>query len=218
MPTKKLENKIKTLTLKFLNINSVNQSEQNVLVTSFDITEFASLISPENFIRIAYKRINEKLLTIEEYQLKYFGSTTKILCGIFLDNELIYQNFQYLDCRENYYKNTINNNKNICDNGVELDLNGQDCEYFDDGTNWEELAGFNDIQKEKNIKLEKNYKGMKKKLHSYINKNNTILNDDIPINNDKNLLNNNDNTSIDNDTNLLNNDDDNDDDNSIILI
>lgn len=147
MPTKKLENKIKTLILKFLNINGANQNDQTILISSFDITEFASLIFPENFIRIAYKKINEKLLTIEEYQLRYFGTTTKVLCGIILDNELIYQNFQYMDCRENYYKNTINNNKNICNNGVELDLNGQDCEYVDDGTNWEKLAGINTIQK-----------------------------------------------------------------------
>lgn len=194
MPTKKLENKVKTLTLKFLNINSVNQNEQNILITSFDITEFASLISPENFIRIAYKRINEKLLTIEEYQLKYFGSTTKVLCGIILDNELIYQNFQYLDCRENYYKNTINNNKNICDNGVELDLSGNDCEYFDDGTNWEELAGFNIIKKENIIKTKilnkdndinnKDDEGIKKNINSSVNKNNNLItNNENPLDN-----------------------------------
>lgn len=187
---KKITPKAKTLTLKMLNITNSNPEEHTFLISSFDVIDFATFIVPNNYIKISYTLVNDiDNIKVEEYSLKYCGIPIRILCGISLDNSILYENYQYLDCRENYYKNQIKNNKRICNNGVELDLSGNDCNYYEDGTDWENLAGFNEI--------------VPSQITQKVKRNKKINNDIIKDFNKKELKINND--SSDSDDNLENN-------------
>lgn len=179
MPIKK-----QTLILKLLNTNSSDVNEQSLLIQPLTVVDFTIKIEPQFGVYLHYKLEKNSRPITEFFSYNYFGSSKLILCSISLNGEILYESYKYKDCREDYYLQTLKNKKYICQNGVELDLSGQDCNYYDDGTAWEELVGLNTNFKtytnSKTTKDDTNNKNINGKEKT-INKKNKPLDD---LNND----------------------------------
>lgn len=170
----------KTLILKILSTVNSNPERQNMIIKPFEVEDFFIKILPDIGVSLSYK-LNENASNFEtqDFSMSYFGNTTYVLFSISLNNEILYINPNYKDCREEYYAQTIKNKKLICSNGVELDSNGKDCDFYDDGTNWEKLAGFDEEINNQNKLASNNTDNAKNMKIKQINDKNG--NDNLPI-------------------------------------